>query len=173
MEIADVFTWVIIILFILAFIFAPAKKSKGKSAKKESKYKKIISDSECYDPYYVSKYRKLIGLSARKGYQKFDLMGVYYRDLSLSMVGKFNGYACAETNNEYDPFAIAIYNDDGVHLGYLPRETKWLHSYILDEGGKVHAYGYLAYADGMYGETCVEVDKRLVRRRNLPYPSSI
>ena len=87
------------------------------------------------------------------------------------MVGKFNGYAIAQIDNEHDQYAIAIYNDNEQHLGFLPRGNDSLHSYILNDGGKVHAYGYIGCRnDGeMYGEACVETDKNLVTKRNKSY----
>lgn len=170
----------IIIILIVIFILVKAisflnktdnnfKKDNSSSYTTQSSnrtYNSAVPKGD-YDDYYIG--RKVIGLSARKGYQKFQIAGAYYRNLPIEMVGKFNGCAMAETNNQYDPLAIAIYNDDGIHLGYLPKGNKALHSYILAEGGKVHAYGYLGYDDGMYGETCVEVDKNLVTKRNRPY----
>lgn len=120
--------------------------------------------------YYIG--NKCIGLSARKGYGKFPIAGAYYRDLPITMVGKFNGYAIAQTDNEYDQYAIAVYNDAGIHIGFLPRGNKKQHSYIIDEGEdkRVHAYGYLAWhGSGMYGEVCVETDKNAVTKRNKPY----
>lgn len=128
-------------------------------------------NSTTQQQYYIG--NKCIGLSPRKGYEKFSIAGVFYRNLPVSMVGKFNGYAIAETDNRYDPYAIAIYNDEGIHLGFLKKGNKALHSYIIGENGKVHAYGYLAWNDsGMYGETCVEVNKNLVTKRNKAYIKS-
>lgn len=123
--------------------------------------------SKRYDDYFVG--CKCISLSARKGYKSFEIAGVYYRSLPIEMVGRFNGYVVAETDNLHDPYAIAVYNDARDHLGFLPRGNKAQHDYIIDNGGSVHAYGYLGYNDGMYGEVCVETDKTLVTKRNKPY----
>lgn len=119
--------------------------------------------------YYIGE--KCIGLYPRKGYEKFPIAGAYYRNLPVTMVGKFNGYARSQSDNEYDKYAIAIYNDKGTHLGFLPRGNSCLHSYILNEGTTVHAYGYIGCHNdgGMYGEVCVEVDKNAVTKRNKPY----
>lgn len=174
---------VIIILAIVAYIIIKlisfmnkvdnTTQSPGKE-KYVSSNKTYTSKHEIPKGDYGEDYtgRKAIGLSARKGYEKFQIAGAYYRNLPVEMVGRFNGYAMAETNNEYDPFAIGIYNDAGMHLGFLPRGNEKLHSYILDEGGRVHAYGYLGYNSGMYGETCVETDKNLVTKRNKPYATN-
>lgn len=121
------------------------------------------------DVYYIGD--KVIGLSPRKGYGKCGIVGVHFRNLPITQVGKFNGFALAETENKFDDYAIAIYNDAKVHLGYLPKNNKELHSYILDNGGKVHAYGYMGCGcnGSMYGEVCVEINKDEVTNRNKPY----
>lgn len=46
---------------------------------------------------------KAIGLTPRKGYGKFPIKGLYYRGLRDSDIGKFDGYAVAETDNKVDP----------------------------------------------------------------------
>lgn len=119
--------------------------------------------------YYIGD--KCIGLSPRKGYDKFEIAGAYYRNLPITTIGKFNGYVTAQTDNEYDKYAISVFNDDGLHLGFLPGGNAILHTYVSDEGGSVHAYGYIGCHDdgGMYGEVCVETDKNLVTKRNKPY----
>jgi len=119
--------------------------------------------------YYIGD--KVIGLSPRKGYIKSGIAGVYYRNLPLTIIGKFNGYAIAETNNSHDDYAIAIYNDNAIHLGFMPGGSAKLHKYILENERKVHAYGYIG-CDGrgsMYGEVCVENDHTQVTKRNRPY----
>ena len=122
--------------------------------------------------YYIGD--KCIGLSARKGYNKYSIAGAYYQNLPMSLLGKFNGYVELEPYNDHDKLAIAVYNDAGIQLGYLPRGNRKLHSYITNEGGQVHAYGYIACHDdnSMYGEVCVETDKSLVTKRNKPYATN-
>lgn len=114
---------------------------------------------------------KCISLYARKGYSGFPIAGAYYQNLPISMVGKFNGYATTEPYNNHDKFAIAVYTDAGIQLGYIPKNNKKLYAYILKNGDKVHAYGYIGCDSGnsMYGEVCVETDKTLVTKRNKPY----
>lgn len=144
------------------------------SANRESNINNITqraSSTNKYDNYYVG--QKVIGLSTRKGYKKYSLAGGYYRNLSIDMVGKFNGYAIAQTDNEHDPYAIAVYDDAGTHLGFLPRGNKVLYRYIINEEGKVHAYGYLGWNNGIYGEVCVETNKELVTKRNKPYNTNL
>ncbi|WP_106831140.1 HIRAN domain-containing protein [Parabacteroides pacaensis] len=160
--------YLIVVLFIIAIVAGVVSANNTKSPSIQD-----FSDSTTVDYYFVGD--KCIGLSARKGYSKYRIAGVYYRNLPLSMVGRFNGYAEVELHNKYDSFAIAIYNDAGIHLGYIPKEyNRKLHSYIMENGGKVHAYGYIACdsRNSMYGETCVETDKTLVTKRNKPYITS-
>lgn len=164
-----VMLYLILILFFIAIIagyISANRITKPISNNPQDNVLKKQSVINCND-YYIG--QKVISLSARKGYQKFQIAGVYYRNLSVKLIGKFNGYAKAETDNEYDPYAIAIYNDSDTHLGYLPRGNEKLHSYIMMESGKVHAYGYLGYNNEMYGEVCVESNKDLVTQRNKPY----
>ena len=111
-----------------------------------------------------------VSLSPRKGYGYFGLVGMYY-NLTEDNYGKFNGYAVAETDNVCDDYAIAIYEENGHKIGHLPKGNKKLHNYILNEGGKVHAYGYVQITfDGMFdGAVCVEINKNEVTKRNAPY----
>ena len=114
---------------------------------------------------------KTIGLTPRKGYGKFPIKGLYYRGLRDSDIGKFDGYAVAETDNKVDPFAVAIYREDDLHLGYIPAGNYALSEYIRQNNGVVHCYGYVAvdYGNRFYGEVCIETDKSKVQSRNKPY----
>lgn len=128
--------------------------------------------------YYVGE--KCIGLSARKGYSKIPMVGMMHRNLDRSDLGKFEGWAEAETDNEHDPYAIAIYREDYIHVGYLPRGNSELHELIESEGGRVHCYGFIAcerlddYGEPeyYYAAVCVETDKDLVVERNKPYDTT-
>ena len=116
-------------------------------------------DNEIYtDEYYYDTYIKTISLYKRKDYESRSIVGMTYRYLSMSDLGKFNGFAQAEDDNEFDDFAAAIYNDRGKHLGYIPRDDEEMHEYITDNFGSVNAYGYVAYSEneGYYGEVCIE-----------------
>ena len=52
----------------------------------------------------------------------FNLAGVNYRKNMRDYVGVFEGYIQPEPDNEYDPYAIAVYHTDGHHLGYIPHD---------------------------------------------------
>ena len=162
----------IIVVAILLIVYSQ-QENRNKESNKTRESRKDVEVSRNRAPsireesYYIGE--KVISLYQRKGYEKFPIRGAHYRNLPIEMVGKFNGYAIAQRDNEYDPYAIAIYNDSGVHLGFIPRGNYHLHQYISEEGGRVHAYGYLQWVDGMRGEVCVETDKRRVTKRNKPY----
>jgi len=150
-----------VILLILFIIIIADEVQKAKKFSK--KYEDSLTDEQ---KYYIGD--KCISLYQRKGYSSFELMGTNHRDLNITDIGKFNGYAIAVTNNIYDEYAIAIYNDLGILIGYAPRGNFKLHEYILSEGGKVHAYGFIRINNNRYfsGEVCIESDKSLVTIKN-------
>lgn len=112
-----------------------------------------------------------IGVSPRKGYSCFPIKGMKYRLLDIYDVGRFEGMAELEEDNEKDPYAIAIYREDHTHLGYLPARNRTLYKYIKSCGGYVHCIGYVATTQSgiFYGEVAVETDHTLVRHRNKEY----
>ena len=55
-------------------------------------------------------------------YLKCNIAGINFRKGINDYVGKFIGYLTPETTNQHDPNAIAIYHQDGHHLGYIPAE---------------------------------------------------
>lgn len=54
-------------------------------------------------------------------YLRFKIAGINHRKRIRDYVGKCNGYIQPEPKNKYDPNAIAIYAEDGHHLGYIPQ----------------------------------------------------
>lgn len=163
--------WIIIAVIatiVLAFISA-SKTNKKTSTKSSTKlydydiYEKPIDNGLEYDEYYYSKNSKVISLYKRQGYDIHTLVGMRYRDLAMSDLGKFEGYAEAQEDNEFDDYAVAIYSHEGTHLGFIPSGNEEAHQYILDNFGTVDAYGYIAYSenDGFYGAVCVEYNDDL------------
>lgn len=75
------------------------------------------------------------------GYENLELKGIYYRKLSNRDMGLFYGYAMAESDNQYDKYAVSVYNERGVLVGYAPDGNYSLHEYILKHGGSVRAFG--------------------------------
>lgn len=96
----------VIIVSIALLIYLVIVYSKEKS-----------SDNDNYKHY--SKGHNL-WLPRKKGYAKFNMVGMFHRGLGRSNLGEFEGYAKAERSNAYDAYAVAIYNNGGKHLGYLP-----------------------------------------------------
>ena len=125
--------------------------------------------------YYISNNYKVFGLSPRIGFSCYELKGVNFRNLSFAELGQFKGgYAIAETDNEYDKCAVAIYNDKNTHVGYLPKGNKKTYNYILDNSGKVEAYGVIGYKEGynggdgiFYGSVCVKTGLSAKEKREL------
>lgn len=54
-------------------------------------------------------------------YLRFKIAGINHRKRIRDYVGKCKGYIQPEPKNKYDPNAIAIYAEDGHHLGYIPQ----------------------------------------------------
>ena len=100
-------------------------------------------------------------LYKRKGIKKFEMKGMFYRDLSPALhSGYFNGYALCEYNL-HDTYAVGIYNNHDIHLGYTPKRNKRL-SDSLDEWhyGKVMAWGsiwYNEFEDNWQGSVYIPV----------------
>lgn len=67
----------------------------------------------------------------------YEIRGIYYRKLPVSVDGPFKGYIKAELNNPHDKFAVGVYNDDDLLLGYLPREkNRSVHKALMEDGNK-------------------------------------
>lgn len=118
--------------------------------------KKYSSNSS--NNYYTSGYNN-IWLEKRVGYTKYEMVGMYYRNLNRSDMGKFEGYAKAEKNNIHDPYSVSIYTYSGKHVGYLPKGNKSIHQLILDNNGSLPAYGYISsdkYGNDYTGEVSIK-----------------
>lgn len=87
-----------------------------------------------------------------------------------SDIGGFLGYIDPEPNNDYDKNAIAIYRNDGKHLGYIPkgdtaRVRRWASreslpciGFILD-GDEVAYWGRIVIVDADAKRTELEMVK--------------
>ena len=63
---------------------------------------------------------------------QYSIAGINYRKGIAAYVGKSVGYIKPEPTNRHDPNAIAVYADDGHHLGYIPAtDTYEVHSLRL------------------------------------------
>lgn len=169
---------IILIIGAVSFLYILDESNKGKTTQKrdvrQPKYLTLSPEQQ----YYAS--WKNIGLTARRGYQKFTMVGMEHRCIGARALGKFEGYAVAQTDNPFDKYAIAIFREDAKHVGFLRRENIKLHRYIAEQGGMVHCYGYIAcnkfekgrVVDGFYAEVCVETDMNIVNVRNKAYDTS-
>lgn len=63
---------------------------------------------------------------------QYSIAGINYRKGIAAYLGHSTGYIKPEPTNRYDPNAIAVYADDGHHLGYIPAtDTYEVHSLRL------------------------------------------
>lgn len=63
---------------------------------------------------------------------QYSIAGINYRKGIAAYLGRSTGYIKPEPTNRYDPNAIAVYADDGHHLGYIPAtDTYEVHSLHL------------------------------------------
>lgn len=62
----------------------------------------------------------------------YNIAGINYRKGIAAYLGRSTGYIKPEPTNRHDPNAIAVYSDDGHHLGYIPAtDTYEVHSLRL------------------------------------------
>ena len=53
---------------------------------------------------------------------QYDIAGINFRRGIADYVGQSTGYLKPQQTNRYDPNAIAVYAEDGHHLGYIPAD---------------------------------------------------
>ena len=63
---------------------------------------------------------------------QYSIAGINYRKGIAAYLGRSTGYIKPEPTNRHDPNAIAVYANDGHHLGYIPAtDTYEVHSLLL------------------------------------------
>ena len=63
---------------------------------------------------------------------QYSIAGINYRKGIAAYLGRSTGYIKPEPTNRHDPNAIAVYADNGHHLGYIPAtDTYEVHSLRL------------------------------------------
>ena len=139
--------WYIIIAVIVVLYFV------GKSAQKQTPKKEIsVSVKVSTNPDYLCK-----------------IAGVQYRN-DVQDIGGFLGYVRSEPTNPHDKNAIAIYRNDGKHVGYIPKdETKDFREWsakenlpcvgFIKDGDDVELYGKVKVLDTDADETELEIVK--------------
>lgn len=93
----------------------------------------------------------------------YSIKGINFRNLGLEDLGPFTGYAEAELHNEYDEYAIGIYKDDGLMLGYLPSGNKDQYEYMVSVGRYLKVRGNVKIGDDgdhFYGYVYVPYDPK-------------
>ena len=98
-------------------------------------------DTEAVQAIDNGTYKELLEQRAAKRVQtitaddeiySYSIAGINYRKGIAAYVGNSVGYIKPEPTNRYDPNAIAVYADDGHHLGYIPAtDTYEVHSLRL------------------------------------------
>lgn len=111
-------------------------------------------------PYFNPAYfgQKDISLKVLPGFSQYPMAGMFYRNMPLSVIGRFNGCAQALERDNFEKYPIGVFNGKGLLIGYLPKKQKELYQFIRRHGGKVPAYGILAFGMGAtrwYGQVCV------------------
>lgn len=98
-----------------------------------------------------------------------EIAGVQYRN-GIQDVGGFLGYVCSEPTDPHDKNAIAIYRNDGKHIGYIPKDEikdfrEWSAKEnlpcvgFIKDGDEVALYGKVKIIDTDTDETELEVVK--------------
>ena len=71
-------------------------------------------------------------ITANDEIYSYSIAGINYRKGIAAYLGRSTGYIKPEPTNRHDPNAIAVYADDGHHLGYIPAtDTYEVHSLRL------------------------------------------
>ena len=71
-------------------------------------------------------------ITANDEIYSYSIAGINYRKGIAEYLGRSTGYIKPEPTNRHDPNAIAVYADDGHHLGYIPAtDTYEVHSLRL------------------------------------------
>ena len=98
-----------------------------------------------------------VSVKVGEPYYNTRIAGVQYRNTTAD-VGAFLGFVKHDPNNEHDPNAIGIYNNEGKLLGYIPKDDlpdyrEWASKDILPcvgfikEGDEVPLYGKVKIMD--------------------------
>ena len=84
----------------------------------------------------------------QRGLKYFDINGIFFSDLNKEEYGKgkrFYGVAIPQ-NNKHDKYAVAIYDVEKTHLGFVPKGNKRLNNSISKwHNGVALAYGHIYY----------------------------
>ena len=135
-----------IIVIIAIFLF---KQFDGSNTSNSNPASNNTYQSNNYTPTSSNEIKESPSSEKRyktKGVKEFDIKGINMRGLTQGNAGKFYGYVKTE-NNPHDRYAVAIYNNEGLHLGYTPKGNAALFNTINDEGGNIEAWGYIKHIE--------------------------
>ena len=122
---------------------APAARPSGlPDGLKMARQRAVEScDTEAVQAIDNGTYKELLERRAAKRVQtitaddeiySYSIAGINYRKGIAKYLGRSTGYIKPEPTNRHDPNAIAVYADDGHHIGYIPAtDTYEVHSLRL------------------------------------------
>nr|WP_298672019.1 hypothetical protein [uncultured Prevotella sp.] len=79
----------------------------------------------------------------QNGKEYFKIQRINYKDLENSYIGSFKGYICPDKKDKEDIYAIAVYNDNKVKVGYVRSMNKPLYDFLTEKGGIVVIHGFI------------------------------
>jgi hypothetical protein len=77
--------------------------------------------------------------------KKYSIKGINLSGIDDSYLGDHDGTAKAITDNDYDPYAVAIYVGK-KRVGWLPAGCVDVHKAIMELGGSIDVYVYIGKA---------------------------
>lgn len=84
---------------------------------------------------------------SQSGLVQSEIKGTFYRKLDPKEAGNFEGYLKTKSN-KHDKFAIAVYKNPKLHIGYLPTGQEEFYNVIKYKyQNKIYAKGNLWYGD--------------------------
>lgn len=108
--------WFVLIISVALLIYIFKSKNKGIVNVPKGDFEKYFKTVKSKNNYI---YKIPIIKYNNKCIKRFEISGMNFRKLKKNNVGYFKGYVIIE-KNKHDPYAIAIYTNKGVHIGYLP-----------------------------------------------------
>lgn len=111
--------WIIIGLVVVFLLFSNCDKQKGSRTKKATIQHGIEAE--------------------------YSIKGINMSGITDKLLGDHDGTAKAVTDNDYDPYAVAIYVGK-KRVGWLPAGCVDVHSAIMKLGGSIDVHVYIGKA---------------------------
>lgn len=77
---------------------------------------------------------------------EYSIKGINMSGITDKYLGENDGTAQAVTDNNYDPYAVAIYVGK-KRVGWLPAGCVDVHKAIMERGGSISVYVYIGKAE--------------------------